>query len=285
MKVNKVSQISPDYPRLLRTIPSPPKQLYVLGNLAPLAQTKSVAIVGSRAMTPYGRQATSRLASELASRGVAIVSGLALGVDACAHQACLDNGGYTIAVLPCGLDAIHPASNRALAIRILRAGGALVSEYPNGTKPFKQNFIARNRIVSGLTDGLLITEASERSGSLHTANFALDQGRTVMAVPGNITTNTSAGSNNLIKTGAATITHVNDALIALGLEPGTRAVDVVGATAEEDNLIQLLKQGITDINQLQANSKLHLTDFNQTMTMLEITGKIHPLGAGHWTIS
>ncbi len=282
MKVKKVSISHPDYPERLTSIPSPPKELYVLGDLRRAATTKLVSVVGSRAVTPYGRQTTTQLSQDLASRGIGVVSGLALGVDAVAHRACLDAGGYTIAVLPCGLDAIHPASNRQLAIQILEHGGALISEYPAGTAAFKQNFVARNRIVSGLGDALLITEASERSGSLHTANFALEQGRPVLAVPGNITSNTSRGSNQLIRTGAAPALGVEDVLSELGFGPDTQSVDVIGANAEESTILALMRSGHTDINDLQARSELSPEQFNQTLTMLELTGKVRPLGSGHW---
>jgi DNA processing protein len=225
------------------------------------------------------------LAGDIAARGMAIISGLALGVDALAHQAALDAGGYTVAVLANGLDAIHPNTNRNLALRILKSGGAIISEYPKGTPPLKQNFIARNRIVSGLCDGLLITEASERSGSLHTANFALEQGKVVMAVPGNINSNNSRGTNNLIKTGATPITDIDDVLFALKLEPKTSNVAVMPANAEEAAILDHMKKGITDINQLQQTSKLSPELFSQTLTMLEITGKVRPLGAGHWGLN
>lgn len=285
MKVKKISLISPEYPKLLRSIPSPPKQVYVLGDLSKLTHTKLIGIVGSRAVSPYGTQVTHQLATDVASRGIGVVSGLALGVDAVAHRACLEAGGYTIAVLAGGLDAIHPATNRALAIRILEQGGALVSEYPPGTAPFKQHFIARNRLVSGLSEAVLVTEASARSGALHTANFALEQGRSVLAVPGNITTTTSQGSNNLIKSGATPVTDVRDILYCLGLEGESTHIDVVGATAEEDTILKLLRAGTTDINQLHALSNLNSNTFSQTMTMLEIAGKIRPLGGGHWTLT
>lgn len=285
MKVKKVSLISAEYPELLRSIASPPKQLYVLGDLSKLAHTKLVGIVGSRAITPYGKQVTYQLAYDAASRGIGVVSGLALGVDAVAHQACLDAGGYTVAVLPSGLDGIHPATNRPLAIRILEQGGALISEYPPGSRPFKQNFIARNRLVSGLSEAVLVTEASQRSGALHTANFALEQGRSVLAVPGNITTTTSQGTNNLIKSGATPVTDIRDVLYCLGFDTTSSQIDVVGATAEEDTVLQLLRAGTTDINQLHALSKFDLGVFSQTMTMLEIAGKIRPLGGGQWTLA
>lgn len=282
MKINKVLQNHSSFPTVLKHLASPPKQLYVLGDLEPLKHTKVVAIVGSRAVTPYGQQVTERLAGELASRGVAIVSGLAIGVDAHAHTAALDANGYTVAVLANGLDTIQPTSNRNLALRILERGGAIISEYPEGMAAFKQNFVARNRLVSGLSDGVLITEANERSGSLHTANFALDQGKVVMAVPGNITSGNSSGTNNLIKTGAVPVTDVTDVLAALGLESETTNISVMGANAEEAIILELMKRGMTDINELQKGSELTPEVFSQTMTMLEITAKVRPLGAGHW---
>ncbi len=282
MKINKVTQKDKLFPKPLKHIPSPPKQLFVLGDLEPLKHTKVVGIVGSRAVTPYGQQVTSRLAGELAQRGVAIVSGLALGVDAYAHKAAVEADGYTVAVLGNGLDTIQPTSNRNLALQLLKQGGAIISEYTEGTPALKQNFIARNRLVSGLCDGLLITEATERSGSLHTANFALEQGKVVMAVPGNITSGNSAGTNNLIKTGAVPVTCVQDVLAALDLESETTNVSVMGANAEEAIILELMKRGTTDINELQQGSELPPELFSQTMTMLEITGKVRPLGSAHW---
>ncbi len=284
MKINKVTQKDKSFPSQLREIPSPPKELYVLGDLEPLQHTKVVSIVGSRAVTPYGQQVTSRLAGELAGRGIAIVSGLALGVDTLAHRAALEAGGYTVAVLGNGLDSIQPATNRNLALKILERGGAIISEYPEGMAAFKQNFVARNRLVSGLSDGVLITEATDRSGSLHTANFALEQGKVVMAVPGNITSGNSAGTNNLIKTGAVPVTGVQDILAALDLESDTTNVSVMGANAQEAIILELMKRGMTDINELQRESELPPEVFSQTMTMLEITAKVRPLGAGHWSL-
>lgn len=285
MKVKKVSNSSSEYPGQLLTASSPPKELYVLGDIEKLTHTRCVGVVGSRAVTTYGRQVTAKLAGDCAARGIGVISGLALGVDAIAHTACLEAGGYTIAVLPCGLDQIHPASHRNLAIRILEQGGALISEYPSDTIPFKQNFVARNRIVAGLSDALLVTEASERSGSLHTANFALEQGKPVLAVPGPITSNTSSGTNNLIKSGAQTTTSIEDIFLALGLNGAAERLDVLGANAEEDAILQLLRRGITDINELQASSTLTPELFNQTITMLELSSKVRPLGGGHWSIS
>lgn len=285
MKVQHLKLNSPDYPEILRNIPSPPKDLYVLGDIGPLLQKPRLAVVGSRKVTPYGQQITSQLSEEVAGMGVVIVSGLALGVDALAHNAALKAGGYTIAVMPCGLDKITPTTNHFLAKKILEKGGALISEYPFKTEPFRTNFVARNRIVSGISDAVLITEAAEKSGTLHTANFALEQGKTVMAVPGNITSPLSAGTNNLIKSGAIPITSNQDIMLALGIDASRKARDIIGGNAEEVIVLELLVAGITDAAILQAESSLDPRLFNQTLTMLEITGKIRPLGAGHWALN
>lgn len=284
MKIQAITTRSKAFPELLTHIPDPPKQLFVLGDMETVLMRHRLAVVGSRKVTPYGRAVTTKLTQEVASKGVAIISGLALGVDALAHQAALDAGGVTLAVLACGLDAPYPATHRQLARNILRQGGALLSEYPEGTPPLPHHFIARNRLVSGLCDAVLITEASEKSGTLHTANFALEQGRTVMAVPGNITSQASMGTNNLIKAGATPVTSADDILEALGLEGSQEQLEILGTTEEESIILRLLQSGTTDGSELQVLSKLDPALFNQTLTMLEITGKIRPTGAGHWTV-
>jgi len=284
MKVKKYSLKDPGYPEILRNIPDPPRQIFVLGELESLLNKPRLAVVGSRKVTPYGHQTTSSLVREVAEKGVVIISGLALGVDALAHQAALEASSQTIAVLAHGLDQIHPATNYHLAKSILAKGGAIVSEYPEGAPPLSHNFIARNRIVSGLSDGVLITEAAQKSGTLHTANFALEQGKTVMAIPGNITSPLSVGTNNLLKTGAIMVTEANDILTALGLDTTSRQQAIFGNNQEEVIIIELLQSGITDGGELLATSGLAAPAFNQTLTMLEITGKIRPLGAGRWCL-
>ncbi|MGH7195357.1 MAG: DNA-processing protein DprA [Candidatus Saccharimonadales bacterium] len=287
MNVNKLKLGCSDFPQILRDIASPPKQIFVLGDsLAQLLTRPRVAIVGSRKVSSYGRQVTAKIAGDLAAQGIVIISGLALGVDGLAHQAALDAGGQTIAVLPGGLDKIYPASHRQLARKILETGGALVSEYPAGTESFKQNFIARNRLVSGLSGGLLITEAALKSGSLHTARFALEQGHEVMAVPGNITSLTSVGANNLIKSGAHPITSSEDVLNVLGLKPRVEKAKPVprGRDQNEQIIIDLIVAGTYDGAELLAMSQLEPADFNQTLTMLEITAKIRPTGANQWSL-
>lgn len=251
-----------------------------------LLSRPSITVVGSRKVSSYGNAVTTSLVTDLARAGVAIVSGLALGVDAVAHRAALAANGRTIAVLPCGLDQIYPASHRSLAQQILGQGGALVSEYPAGSPVYKHNFIARNRIACGLTDALLITEAAAKSGTLHTAQFALEQGKDVMAVPGNITSPTSVGTNNLIKSGAIPVTDMQDVLLVLGLNPMAQNREVPHSdNPHEQTLLNLLSSGINDGAELLQGSQLEVTVFNQVLTMLEIRGQIRPLGNNRWGLT
>lgn len=283
----KINSFSPDvisYTRGIKNIANSPKRLWLYGDL-PAERRPTVAIVGTRKPTPYGKEITYRFSYELASRGVVIVSGLALGVDGIVHQAALDAGGTTIAVLPTPLDSIHPKTHRELAGQIVEHGGALLSEYGPGEPVYKVNFIARNRIVTAISDGLLITEAAARSGTLSTANFALGQGKSVMVVPGNITNPLSNGCNNLLKIGATPITELTDILHELGLqEQGEQTRLPLPATPEEATLITLLAKGVTDGELLHQESGLDAAIFAQTMSMLEIEGKIRALGANQWTL-
>lgn len=284
-KVKLLTLKNTEFPEILKHIPGPPKELFLMGELQPLMELPRVAIVGSRKVTPYGRQVTQQLARELAKAGVVIISGLALGVDAIAHEAALEAGGKCIAVLPTSLQEIYPASHRHLAKKILANGGALISEYPEGMPSLKQNFIERNRLVSGLSDGVLITEAAVKSGTLHTANFALDQGKTVMAVPGNITSQTSQGTNNLLKSGAILITEIADILSALHLTLKDLQRQLpLAANKSEQVILDIILSGVSDGSLILTESRLSPSEFNQTLTMLEITGKIRPLGSGNWGI-
>lgn len=283
--VKKLTLKSPDYPEVLRNIPDPPKELYVIGNLYEFLNKPRLAIVGSRKITQYGKAVTSQLSREVASKGVVIISGLALGVDAVAHEAALEVNGAMIVVLAHGLDTIQPKTNHNLAKRILERGGVLVSEYPEGTPPIPSNFIARNRLVSGLSDGVLVTEAAARSGTMHTANFALEQGKAVMSVPGSILSPMSEGTNNLIKAGATPVTTAKDILFALGLKEVEQTQQAIFGDNEAETLIlQLLRQGITDTSQLLAQTQMETAVFNQTITMLEINGRVRPLGGGQWNL-
>lgn len=285
-KYNKITTDTASFLQISKSIADMPKSLYLLGNLPPNRDNGVVAIIGTRKPTTYGQEVTYRLSYELAAQGVIIVSGLALGVDSIAHKAALDAGGTTIAVLPTPLNKIHPRSHQALADRIVENGGALISEYSTFDPIFKLNFVARNRIVAAISDGVLITEAAIKSGTLHTANFALNYGKQVMAVPGNITSDTSKGTNNLIKTGAPPITQTRDVLDALGIRQKTQQQHLpLAENAQEATLLKLLSQGVRSGDDLILQSKLTPSQYNQTLTMLEIKGIIRPLGANEWTLA
>lgn len=262
-----------------------PQQLRIAGDdFTGLLRLPRLAVVGSRKVTPYGRGVTEMLVSYLASRGVVIVSGLALGVDSIAHQACLDAGGKTIAVLPAGLERIYPASHTNLAHSILESGGALVTEYDEDMEPYPGNFLQRNRIIAALSEAVVVTEAAARSGSLNTANHALELGKPVFAIPGNITSPLSAGCNNLIKAGAIPVTSPEDILNNLGWENTEKKRQVMGNNAEERIIIDLLQSGLSDGAEILNISGLDPGQFNRTLTMLEITGRIRPTGANHWSL-
>lgn len=198
-----------DYPEKLKNIYNPPKELYVLGNEKILNET-AIAIVGSRNCTKYGAQNAYKFAYEIAKRNICVISGLAKGVDAYSHKGAVLAKGKTIAVLGCGLDVIYPSENFELYKKIVQAGGTIITEYPLGTKPKRYNFPERNRIISGLSEKILVIEAKERSGALITVDYALEQGKDVYAIPGNITSLNSVGPNELIKEGAFIVTNIQD---------------------------------------------------------------------------
>ncbi len=233
-----VARPAPAFPPLLRSIHDPPPGLFLRGAAEPaLLAQPAVAIVGARACSGYGTSVARMLGRELAAAGLAVVSGLARGVDAEAHRGALDGGGTTIAVLGCGIDRDYPAAHAQLAKRIAEAG-LVVSEYAPGVEPRAWRFPARNRIISGLCAATVVVEARERSGALITADFALEEGREVFAVPGEIGAALSVGTNGLLKLGAAPLTSAADVLSSFGLEgPGPRGgdalLDLLPATADE----------------------------------------------------
>ena len=213
MKIEEISIESNEYPELLRNIYEAPLRLYILGNKEILKQ-KNIAIVGTRNATEYGKKVALQFSKSLSESGINIVSGMALGIDTYAHKGCMlpNNSGKTIAVLGSGIDVIYPKQNRELAKQIIYSGGCIVTEYPIGTKPEKLNFPKRNRIISGLSKGVLVVEADEKSGALITADFAIEQGKEVFAIPGNIFDKTSKGTNNLIKEGAKLVSSYQEIL-------------------------------------------------------------------------
>ena len=206
------------YPYLLREIDDPPITLYVRGDWRSCFEMPCVGVVGSRGSTVYGKNASQMLAHDLAANGVCIISGLARGIDTSAHRGAIEAKGRTVAVLGTGIDGVYPRENGKLIDEILDSGGAIVSQFPLGTPPLSENFPYRNRIISGLSLGILVIEASERSGSLITARLAMEQNREVMAVPGNITSKVSIGTNYLIKSGAKLVQHWQDVVHELPQE-------------------------------------------------------------------
>ena len=284
MKINRVTPDKHNYLRLLSEIPSPPKQLYVMGTL-PAERLPSVAIVGTRKPSSYGKEVTQRLAYDLAKKGLVIISGLALGVDGIAHRAALEAGGITIAVLANGLPQIYPATHKDLAHQITKQEGAVLSEYEPETSARTYQFLQRNRIVSGLSDAIIITEAAARSGTLNTAMHALEQGKEVFVVPGNITSPLSTGCNTLLKQGARPATCADDILEVIAPDLlQSQATLALGNSPLETTIIQLLTSGVRDGEELQRRSGSTISEFNTALTMMEITGSIRALGANQWTL-
>lgn len=283
-KINQISPLSHPYLQILAPIAEVPKELYIVGKL-PEQRRVSVAIVGTRRPTAYGKEVTHQLAFELAKRGVVIISGLALGVDGIAHQAALEANGTTIAVLGNGLSKIYPSSHKNLADRIVASGGAILSEYEPSMPALSHQFLERNRIVSGLADAIIITEAAAKSGTMSTAAHALGQGKEIFVVPGNITSPLSAGCNALLRQGATPVTKFDDILEAIApdlLQP--QAILPLGNTPAETTIITLLQSGIRDGDELQQKSKLQPRELAEALTMLEIGGVVRPLGANQWTL-
>ncbi len=263
----------PAYPPLLRMIPAPPPLLYARGVIAP-ADQRAIAIVGTRRPSHYGREAARRLARDLAAAGITIVSGLALGIDTIAHTAALEAGGRTIAVLASGVDRIYPERNRDLAERIC-AQGALISDYPLGTPPAPLNFPPRNRIIAGLSLATVVVEASESSGALITVQFALDQGREVLAVPGSIFNPLSAGPHRLIRDGAALVTSAEDVLNALNLA-GSGALDdeplELALSADEEAIYQVLSAEPQHIDTIGRAAACSAATTAAALALLELKG-------------
>jgi DNA processing protein len=269
----------PSYPERLRQIYGPPIVLFVRGELRP-TDDLAIAIVGTRRASPYGRQAAERISTDLVTGGATIVSGLARGIDTCAHRAALDAGGRTIAVLGCGVDVNYPAENARLSGEIVERG-AIVSEYPLGTPPDAANFPARNRIVSGLTRGTVVVEAGETSGALITARFAADQGREVFAVPGGIFSPQSRGTNRLIQEGAKLLTSGRDVLDELHLETVGRQLelrDLLPADEVERAILRLLGPEPRHVDDITRASDLSAAQVGATLTMLEIKGLARHVG-------
>ena len=268
-----IDRENPAYPAALRHIPSPPPLLYVRGALSDV-DSWSVAVVGTRQPTSYGREATRRLTTRLVEAGVTIISGLALGIDSIAHTTALDAGGRTLAVLPCGIDLVYPERHDTLARRIADHG-ALISEFPPGTRPTPQLFPVRNRLISGLARGVLVVEAGIKSGALITVDYALEQGRDVFAVPGPIFSPRSEGTNHLIRNGAGLVTCAGDILEALNMSTAASQQEVRAALPDdpvEAAVLALVGYEPLHIDDLQRRTSMPVHEVSATLTVLELKG-------------
>ncbi len=269
-----------NYPENLKGIDDSPLVLYVRGNLK-AGDRIAVAIVGSRTMSSYGREVTEMISSRLAGLGITIVSGLAFGVDAVAHQSALDNGGRCIAVLAGGLDEITPKANSWLGEKILDSGGALISEFPPKVKPQKHFFPFRNRIISGLSKAVVVVEGRIKSGTIHTANHAAQQGRTVFAVPGQVTSPLAQAPNFLIQNGAKLVSKVEDILEELDWDFKVNREEfekVLPSDREELEILDLLADNPLHLDEIARVSKLDSNVVFSKITILELKGLVKNIG-------
>ena len=268
----KLARSDQRFPPRLRAIFDPPPSLHLRGSGEPeLLAHRAVAVVGARSCSPYGAQVARTLGRELAAAGLVVVSGLARGVDGEAHRGALESGGVTVGVLGCGIDRDYPAANASLSRR-MEDGGLVVSEYEAGIEPAPWRFPARNRIIAGLSEAVVVVEARERSGALITADFALEEGREVFAVPGEITSALSAGSNALLKLGAAPLTCSGDVLDALGIERGTEAAPEVSELAQR--VLAAVRDAPSAPDELVARASLDAGAVGVALTELELAGLV-----------
>ncbi|MBR3116116.1 DNA-protecting protein DprA [Candidatus Saccharibacteria bacterium] len=325
-KINQISPLESNFTEVLEAIALKPKTLYFRGKMPEnvsktdskipeqtrTCRPRTVAIVGSRHNTKYGEEVTYELAHELGKHGVVVVSGLAFGIDSIGHRGCLDAGGTTVAVLGTPIDQIYPREHFSLAKDIIDKNGAIISEYPPRTATYhdsplapgeyinkngkrtqnpRSSFLYRNRLISGLSDIVVVVEAAEKSGSLNTATHAIEQGKTVFAVPGNITNPYSQGCNKLIKQGAIPYTEPDDILRELFPEDYAkkhqrlRQQSLIGDTDAETLILVALSQGLRDGEQIMQATHLPPEVFNETITLLEIKSRVRSLGTNHWSLA
>ena len=272
------------YPRLLREIPSPPPVIYVKGEILPDDET-ALGIVGTRRVTRYGQEMTRRLSSGLAAAGVAIVSGLARGIDGIAHAEAIDAGGRTLAVLGCGIDQMYPPEHRKLSEQIIEHG-ALISEFPIGTKPEARNFPIRNRLISGLSLGVLVVEAPKKSGALITSTFAADQGRTVFAVPGSALSSASEGTLQLLRDGAALAATVDDILQELNLERRQAVMEnrrmLPDATGDEQQVLKTIDGEPRHIDEIAIDTGINISQLSAMLLQMQLKGLVRDVGGQYY---
>jgi DNA processing protein len=284
--IKEISINDKNYPKLLKEIKDAPEVLYCRGEIR--SDENCFAIVGTRLCSSYGKQVALEIAGDLSEAGLTIVSGLAPGIDTSAHQAVTEREGRTIAILGTGLDekSIYPKENIKLAGKILENGGCLISEYPPGIHGSKMTFPQRNRIISGLSSGVLVVEAKQKSGALITADFAFKQKRRVFAVPGPIHSSNSRGCHFLIKKGAKLVESANDILKELNLaclKPDVKQID--GKNKEENLILETLKEEALYIDKIIEGTKLPAATVASTLAILEIKGKVRNLGGNIYALS
>ncbi len=288
-KVTVLTQKDEAYPSRLKEIYDSPPVLYVRGRFSP-EDDWSLAVVGTRRPTYYGREVTEQIVGDLARNRITIVSGLAKGIDATAHRAALDSGGRSIAVFGCGLDIVYPRDHVKLARDVMERG-ALVSEFPLGTPPRRENFPLRNRIMSGLSLGVMVVEAGKGSGALITTGHALEQNREVFAVPGSVLSSASRGTNRLIQEGAKLVLGANDILEELNLTMAVQQVEVkelVPATKTESTILQILRNlspEPTHIDEVGHQSRLPIATVSSTLAMMELKGMVKQVGGMNYIIA
>jgi DNA processing protein len=289
-RVKFLTQIDKGYPKLLSELGSPPYVLYVKGKFefnSPENQ-KTIAIVGTRKITEYGNQVTSVLTSDLVNNGFVIVSGLALGVDAVSHKVTLQNKGKTVAVLGCGVDCCYPRENQALYNSIVESGGAIVSEYPLGQSPSLGSFPSRNKIISGLSQGVVVTEGAFDSGAIYTADHAFNNNRPVFAVPGPITSSLSKGPHSLIGKGAKLISGAEEILTELRIKSSELRIEntknIKGSTKDEQVIIDLLQNEPLHFDELVRRSKVKSSSLGSILSLMEMKGILKASNGGFYSI-
>lgn len=288
LKIKVLISEDKEYPENLKRTDDAPFLLYIIGEILP-QDCLSLGVVGTRKITAYGKQVTENLVTDLTVSGLTIISGLAYGVDSVAHNAALSAGGRTIGVWAGGLDTVQDGFRRNLVEKIIKSGqGAIISEFPLGFHPNRSTFPQRNRIIAGLSLGVLVTEAAEDSGSIITANFAQKQGRPVFAVPGPITSILSKGTADLIKKGAGLVYNVGDILGELKMEKrreGERARRILPESREEKIILDLLENETKHIDEIARETGMESAKISSLLTLMEMKGKIKDLGGGEYGIA
>ena len=293
--INFICQNNKSYPTLLKSIPDAPLGLYIIGEMPDDTYNK-VGVIGARKCTQYGAMNAYKFGKELGQNNVVVVSGMAMGIDSMAHKGALDGNGKTIAVLGCGLDIVYPPSNKGLRDEIAN-NGCVISEFPIGTPPYPANFPTRNRIISGISDAILVVESAKKSGTLITVGQALEQGRDVFAIPGNINSAMSEGTNNLIKDCAFPVTNVDDILSNLGIlykyskdnnfiDNNNTDIDNVKEKSEntknllapdEKIVYACIKESPVTIDEIILKANINIQTAQYILTMLELKGHIQKI--------